>query len=369
MEPSPSRPVTYLTAQWDPMPFRLRNRLKTFAAVVLAATVVAGCDGPQSALDPSGPEARQLANLFWTMAIGAACVWLFIAIITVFVIGRARSHRERWGNGLIWGGGVILPVAVLSVLLPFAFGVMVDLRTEPGPAAMKVEITGHTWWWEVVYEAPGVSDRVVAANELRIPVDRPVEVTLRSQDVIHSFWVPAWGGKMDLIPGRTNRTVIEADEPGVFRGQCAEYCGAMHAWMAFAAVAMEPDAFDAWLTAQAAPYRPARTADPVDTNLPFRPGLASDPAEREGLVLFLDSGCGACHTIRGTSADGELGPDLTHVGSRLTIAAGLLPNNVGTLAGWIANAQGLKPGNEMPSFNTLSGRELRTLAQFLSELD
>ena len=341
--------------------------------VLAASALAAGCDGPQSALDPGAPAARTLADLFWIMTIGAAAVWLFVGFITVFVIVRARAHREHWGNGLVWGGGVVLPVAVLSVLLPYAFIVMVDLRAEPAPGALKVHITGHTWWWEVAYDAPGLGGRVISANELRIPVDTPVEVSLTSADVIHSFWVPALGGKMDLIPGRINRTVIEADTVGEYRGQCAEYCGEMHAWMAFQAVAMEPDAFEAWLANEAADFR-AEAGSPQEenTNLAVVPGLAETAAldeDDDGLELFLDSGCGACHAIRGTAAAGQIGPDLTHVGGRLSIAAGLLPNNVGTIAGWIANAQGLKPGNKMPSFNTLSGQELRTLAQFLSELD
>jgi len=350
----------------------MESRIPTGIALAASAFLVAACDGPQSALDPGAKAARTLADLFWIMTVGAAAVWLFVGVITVVVIVRSRARRERWGNGLVWGGGVVLPVAVLTVLLPYAFMVMVELRAEPGPGAMKVHITGHTWWWEVAYEAPELGGRVVSANELRIPVNTPVEVTLASADVIHSFWVPALGGKMDLIPGRVNRMVIEADTVGEYRGQCAEYCGQMHAWMAFRAVAMERDAFDAWLRKEAADYRAEPAARQENTNLAVVPGLAdaaTADADSGGLALFLDSGCGACHAIRGTAANGQIGPDLTHVGGRLTIAAGLLPNNVGTLAGWIANAQGLKPGNKMPSFNTLSGRELRTLAQFLAKLD
>lgn len=348
-----------------------RISLPAGAALAASSLLLAACEGPQSALDPKAGAARTLADLFWVMTIGAAAVWAFVAFVTVFVIIRSRAHRERWGNGLVWGGGVILPIAVLTVLLPYAFMVMVEVRAEPEPGTMQVHVTGHTWWWEVAYDAPGVG-KVVSANELRIPVDTPVEVILTSDDVIHSFWVPALGGKMDLIPGRENRIVIEADTAGTYRGQCAEYCGQMHTWMAFQTVVTERADFDAWLANEAQPYRPEPVAAQEDTNLAVLPGLAdaAAPDDRaDGLALFLNSGCGACHTIRGTEANGDLGPDLTHVGGRLTIAAGLLPNNVGTLAGWVANAQGLKPGNEMPSFNTLSGRELRTLAQFLSELD
>ncbi len=333
-----------------------------------------GCNfvvpGQQSALDPAGHHARLLFDLWNVLWIGAAAIWLVVAGVTVFVLVRRRSHPERWGNVMIWGGGVIFPVAVLSALLPYSLWVMTELRAEPTEPAMRIEVIGQTWWWEVVYTMPETGERVVSANEVRLPVDRPVEVVLTSRDVIHSFWIPALAGKLDLIPGRVNSYVIEADRVGLFRGQCAEFCGASHAWMAFAVLVMEEEAFDEWLEAEAAPYRlPLEATDTGPSPAPIVDAAGTaQSVERAGLALFLDNGCGACHAIRGTAADGQLGPDLTHVGGRLTLAAGLLPNNVGTLAGWIANAQQLKPDNRMPSFNTLSGAELRTLAAFLSGL-
>jgi cytochrome c oxidase subunit II len=204
----------------------------------------------------------------------------------------------------------------------------------------------------VRYFPPGADEPVVSANEVRLPAGRPIEVLLRSTDVIHSFWIPKLAGKTDMIPGRVNRMVIQAEAPGVFRGQCAEYCGGPHALMAFYAVAMAPGEFEPWLEQEA---RPAR--------IPKEAFLA------EGRELFLASGCGACHTIRGTPADGQFGPDLTHVGGRLSLGAGILPNNVGTLAGWIADTQHLKPDNLMPSFNIFSGAELRALAAYLESLE
>lgn len=338
--------------------------------IAMAALLITACEGPQSALDPAGPHARYLADLFWVMAVGSGIIWLVVAAITVFVLVRSHGHPEVWSRVLIWGGGIILPVAVLSVLLPFGFWVMADLRAEPSTAPIRIGVTGHLWWWEIHYDAPELGGVVESANEIRIPVGEPVEFVLESPGVIHSFWVPALGGKMDLIPGRTNTLVLEADRPGIYRGQCAEFCGASHAHMSFYVVAMERGEFDAWLAREAAPYRPSLPAlDAEGTNLPFAPVPAQAAEEPEGLALFLEAGCGACHTIRGTPADGELGPDLTHVGSRLSIGAGILPNNVGTLAGWIANAQALKPDNQMPSFNTLPGEELRAIAHFLSELE
>jgi cytochrome c oxidase subunit II len=180
------------------------------------------------------------------------------------------------------------------------------------------------------------------ANEIRVPVGRPVELQLKSADVLHSFWVPALAGKLDMIPGRTNVLRVRADRAGEFRGQCAEYCGGPHALMALFVVAEDPQRFEEWTQRQ---RRPAQAANPS----------------------FI-SHCGACHTVRGTAAVGTRGPDLTHVGSRLTIGAGLLPNNAGALAGWIASSQHLKPGNLMPSFEAFSGKELRGLAAYLESL-
>jgi cytochrome c oxidase subunit 2 len=193
--------------------------------------------------------------------------------------------------------------------------------------------------------------RVVGANEIRIPVGRPIEFVLKTRDVIHSFWVPSLAGKLDMIPGHTNAYRFAAERPGIYRGQCAEYCGAQHALMAFYVVAMTGEDFDAWYAREAKP-----AAEP-DT-----PFLA------RGKTLFLETGCGACHVVRGTPADGRLGPDLTHVGSRLSLAAGTFPNNQGTLAGWIASAQHLKPGNLMPSFGNLQGEELRAIAAYMESL-
>jgi len=189
------------------------------------------------------------------------------------------------------------------------------------------------------------------ANELHLPVGRPVRIQLKSNDVIHSFWVPNLHGKMDLIPGRETVLWLQADRPGVYRGQCAEYCGLQHAHMAFVVEALPPEEFVAWVAQrQQPPAEPAGTAG-------------------RGQQAFFRHGCAVCHTIRGTPADGQLGPDLTHVGGRMSLGAGILPNNVGTIAGWIAGAQHIKPANKMPSFNTFSGEELRAIAAWLASLE
>jgi cytochrome c oxidase subunit 2 len=325
--------------------------MRSWLAPLACLLVVAACDGPQSALDPHGPRARELADLWWIMAAGAVVIWLFVVGCAAYATRiQPGAHEDFAGTAFIVGGGVALPMVVLSSLLVYSFLLEREPVAIPGEA-LRIEVTGKRWWWEVRYFPPGTDEPVVSANELRLPVGQPVELSLRSTDVIHSFWIPKLAGKTDMIPGRVNRMVIQAETPGVFRGQCAEYCGGPHALMAFYAVAMAPDDFDPWLEREA---RPAR--------IPEADLLA------QGGELFLASGCGTCHTIRGTPANGQLGPDLTHVGGRVSLGAGILPNNVGTIAGWIAATQHLKPGNLMPSFNAFSGSELRALAAYLESL-
>jgi len=326
----------------------IATRLAPLACLLL----VAACDGPQSALAPQGPQAREVAELWWLMAAGAVVLWLFVVGCAVYATRvQPGAHEDFAGTAFIVGGGVALPVVVLSPLLVYSFLLAREPAATPG-AGLRIEVIGKQWWWEVRYFAPGADEPVIGANEVRLPVGQPVELSLRSTDVIHSFWIPSLAGKTDMVPGRVNRMVIQAETPGVFRGQCAEYCGGPHALMAFYAVAMAPGDFAPWLEHEA---RPARTSEE---------GLLA-----EGRELFLASGCDACHTIRGTPADGQLGPDLTHVGGRVSLGAGILPNNVGTIAGWIAGTQHLKPGNHMPSFNIFSGRELRALAAYLESLE
>jgi cytochrome c oxidase subunit 2 len=324
-----------------------RTRLAPWACLL----AVAACEGPQSVLEPYGPQARELAQLWWIMAAGAVVIWLFVVGCAIYATRiRPAVHENFAGTAFIVGGGVVLPVVVLSALLTYSFLLAREPVATPGDR-LRIEVIGKQWWWEVRYLPPGADEPVIGANEVRLPAGQPVEVSLRATDVIHSFWIPNLAGKTDMIPGSVNRMVIQADAPGEFRGQCAEYCGGPHALMAFYAVAMAPDDFAAWLEREA---RPARTPE--------------EPFLVEGRELFLASGCGACHTIRGIAAEGQLGPDLTHVGGRRSLAAGILPNNVGTIAGWIADSQRIKPNNKMPAFNTFSGEELRALAAYLASL-
>ncbi len=331
--------------------------------------------GMQSALHPApGSGAALIGELGWVLFAGATALFVLVMgllVRAVFSPGREVDER-RW----VLGGGVALPVTLLTVLLLYALavgGTLADM-TSRGPLrfvldcissgaralaaplaaddTVRIEVTGRQWWWDVRYWGPGAgASGVPLANELRVPAGRPVELLLRSDDVIHSFWVPALAGKVDMIPGRVNRLVLRAGEPGVYRGQCAEYCGGQHAWMALYVVVVPEPEFRTWLAGQA---RPVTVSD--------------DAFLRLGHDAFMRGKCVDCHTVRGTSARGTKGPDLTHVGSRLSLAAGMLGNHRGTMAGWIAGAQDVKRGNHMPSMNVYTGQELRALAAWLESL-
>lgn len=325
----------------------MRNRAWPSALTVALLTV--GCSGPQSTLVPAGPAAQSIHLLGLFMYGGAVVVTLLVLALMLAPFAR-RSHRPVPRRLFLWGGGVALPAITLTALIPFIAATGVSMR-EPVPAdGRRIVVTGHQYWWDVAYVRPDGLAPARTANEIRLPVGEPVEIELHAADVIHSFWIPALAGKTDMIPGRVNRMTIQADRAGVYRGQCAEYCGLQHAWMAFDVIATTPAEFDAWLGRLAGPVRAPEEA------------LA-----REGHQLFGDLGCGSCHRVNGVS-DGRLGPDLSTVGARLTIGAGMLPNNVGALAGWVASTQHLKPGANMPSYDHLQGRQLRAIAAYLESL-
>jgi cytochrome c oxidase subunit 2 len=261
------------------------------------------------------------------------------------VAGNALG--EAGEVGLVVVAGIAIPAVILTGLLVFAVRTLSALAAPPA-AAMTVEVIGHLWWWEVRYPDHGIT----TANEIHIPVGQPVQLQLASRDVIHSFWVPQLMGKLDLVPGRTNITWVEAAQPGRYRGQCAEFCGLQHARMAFLVIAEPPDQFAAWLEEQ---RRPA--TEPADPTLLM------------GARAFAREGCITCHVIRyGSGAVGTaVGPDLTHVGSRRTLAAGTLPNTQDTLARWIDNPQAVKPGSYMPNAS-MDPQSLRALAAYLGSL-
>lgn len=296
-------------------------------------------DGIQSALNPQGPSASAIAELTWMLVFGAAVIF----VVVMALAAAAVWARPRWlaSHGAILAGGIAFPAVVLTALLFYSL-TRAAAGMPSGPPDLRISLIGHQWWWQVIYLDDEGKEDFVTANEIRIPAGASVEIALRAADVLHSLWVPALAGKLDLIPGKDNRLRLAASAPGIFRGQCAEYCGGPHAQMALYVVAQESEAFEAWRAAQ---RRPAASAN----------------------ELFL-ARCAACHTVRGTPARGGLGPDLTHVGSRLSIGAGILPNNTGAIAGWIASSQHIKPGNLMPAFRHFSGEELRTLAAYVESL-
>ncbi len=312
--------------------------------------LLVACDGPQSALAPAGRDAERIAETFSWLASGAALIWIATIALAVYaVVGRRQHDRARTLRRFVMGG-VAASTAILTLLLVIGLRSMPDLLDPGDEHGPKIRVSGEQWWWRVRYEMPdGASFEL--ANELRLPRGRRVPVLLESPDVIHSLWVPSLAGKVDLVPGRTNRMAFEPTKTGVFRGACAEYCGVSHANMLLDVVVLEPSEFEAWAKAQQAP---AAKSEP-------------GPATR-GEALFSLHGCGACHAVRGTAATGRVGPDLTHVGGRVAIGAGILDNDVAGFEAWLARTKALKPDVHMPSFHMLAEPDLRALATYLDGL-
>jgi cytochrome c oxidase subunit 2 len=304
---------------------------------------------PQSALATAGRDAERIADLFIVMAAGALIIWVAVVVLAVYAIRARETYSERAANLLVIGGGVALPTVVLAALLAYGLPVLPQILTPAREGSLQIDVTGKQWWWRIRYER--AEGAIETANELRLPVGQRVNLRLVSTDVIHSFWVPSIAGKMDLIPGRVTHLALEPTRTGVFRGACAEYCGASHALMAFHVVVMERDEFDAWLAHQA---QPAQAPPHAEATL--------------GQVAFTANGCTACHTIRGIASTGAVGPDLTHVGSRLRIGAGTLPNGREALVRWIAQTDTVKPGVHMPEFRALPRGDLSALAAYLDSL-
>jgi cytochrome c oxidase subunit 2 len=320
--------------------------------VILAALPFPAAAGVQSALTPRGEQASLIAEISWVMFIGGTVIFLLVMVMLALALyGPPRLRALLSRRSLIVGGGVAFPVVVLTALLVYTLSTASFLVRAETPAAARIEVIGEIWWWRVRYLDSDGQPMFETANDIRIPSGLPVDFLLKSDNVIHSFWVPNLAGKIDMMPGQVNRLRVQAQAPGIFRGQCAEYCGSQHAKMMFHVEVLAPDDFQAWLAVQRQPAR-----EPTDARL------------QVGRQYFMHA-CAQCHAIRGTAAAGTLGPDLTHVGSRHSLAAGVLPNNVGAHAGWIAGNQHIKPGNLMPSFNQLSGEGLRAVAHYMESLE
>lgn len=299
-------------------------------------------------LSPAGAQALADAPLAWALLVGGALLFAGVmALLAWAVVGPARPvSPRRW----IVGGGLLLPLAVLG---PLQVANLRHLAGEPtAPPAWVVGVSGRLWWWELRLTDPRSGTVLHAANELHLPVGQPVRLALASDDVIHSLWVPALAGKVDLVPGRLQHLVLQAGQPGTWRGSCAEFCGEGHARMALHVVGESPEDFEAWLRNQARPAREPRTE-----------------LQRRGLRHFTELRCGACHTVRGVSSASLTGPDLTHLASRRHLGAGTVANDAAGLRAWLTGVQRLKPGARMPSFEHLDPATLDALVAYLGSLE
>jgi cytochrome c oxidase subunit II len=331
---------------------RLSAKLLIFAGCLLLLTA---CGGNQSALDVHGSSAVHLKHLIVGIVAVCSVIWMLVMIALIWALARPKqeqssvdARRERRLTTVVTAA-VGMTVVIISGLTIASFATTHAL-SEAKPGDLTIKVDGQQWWWQITYINSDPSRSFNTANEIHIPVGRNVRFQLEAGDVIHSFWVPSLAGKQDLIPGRSNELTIRADRPGVYRGQCAEFCGLQHSHMAVFVIAESPDDYAHWVDAQR-----QQAAD------------SSDQEVQAGKAVFMTKPCAACHTIRGTTALGTTGPDLTHVGSRQTIAAGLFDTTRGSLAAWIADPQTLKPGNNMPMV-PLSSDELRQVSAYLASL-
>lgn len=347
--------------------------------------------GRQSAFDTFGTEASWLAGLTWWMTLGGAVIFLVVAALFWFAIrAREGALTHRGGMRLVLWAGAVVPTLILFALLVTTLPAMRPLRA--APSDLRVSVQGEQFWWRIRYQ-PAAGAAVEDANELRVPVGRTVVLALTAKDVLHSFWVPGLAGKMDMVPGRTNTLVVRATRAGRFRGQCAEFCGLSHAFMAFDVVAMEPAAFDRWLATQpGAPYVPGTPhapplvrqpiggvgpEEPVGAPAvppaakmqasvpPLPPAPPGPPGTHPGAQLFAATGCGGCHAVAGQG--GRIGPDLTRIGERGSLAAGMQPMTRANLVRFIRAAPTVKPGARMPAYPHLSPAEAGAIADWLEQ--
>jgi cytochrome c oxidase subunit 2 len=338
------------------------REIRSWAATVVAAGCVvpdaAFADTPLSYLRSFGPKADWTASLTWGLLIISILVVVIFTALVIWAVFRSRApmvgpgpepQPHRISSFRIFGWGLGLTAFILAACVGWTMVTLAAIDRPSKPPVVSIEVTGSQWWWRVRYLNDEPTKNFDTANEIHIPAGEPVKVVLRSKDVIHSFWVPALSGPTDVVPGQINTTWLEARTPGTYFGQCAEYCGLQHAHMGLRVIADEPADFRAWRDNQMKLAEPPATGD-----------------AKTGLVVF-EQRCGACHAIRGTTAGGNYGPNLSHLTTRATLAAGTIPDNEGDLAGWIADPQQIKPGTRMPDV-PLSADELQSIATYLSSL-
>lgn len=325
------------------------------------ASLIAGCQRPQSTLYAAGPAAQRISDLSWMMVALFLAITVIMWVLIIVPLRRRRgSFTEHApidaGGGKAWigWGGFAIPVIILTFIFVVGLAAMARFPVHHGGAMSlepQIRLTGHQWWWEVAYLEGNTEQHFKTANEIHIPVGKPVDIELRSVDVIHSFWVPALHGKVDLVPGMSNYIRIQADRPGTYRGQCAEFCGAQHAHMGIIVVAEDAAAYEAWLQGQR-----QEAAEP------------DGPEAQRGRQIFLAGPCSNCHQVRGTRAGGTVAPDLTHLASRRNIAANSFPNDTAHLSAWVTRAQAMKPAAAMPNITQFEGQDLSALVAYLQQL-
>ncbi|MDQ8186560.1 cytochrome c oxidase subunit II [Pelagicoccus sp. SDUM812002] len=345
MPDEPSSQFTHFFGKLEPK----QKYGQTLALAPIALAVLSGCHGPQSALNPAGKGSAPIVDLTVWLTIGAAIVWFSVIGFAVYAIRlNPSAHNRRRARRLIIGGGAVVPTIVLTVMLSYGLSMMPEQLAPAPDGSQRIHVSGEQWWWRFEYELPS-GEFVETANEIWLPLDEPVEFLLNSPDVIHSFWIPSLGRKLDMLPGTETRLALHPLKEGYYRGVCAEFCGESHSLMAFDVKVVPRRDFDAWLERQ--------RSDAVIRSL-----------EQEGARTFTRNGCGACHTVRGTFADGSIGPDLTHFGSRESIGAGLFKNRKDNLEGWLRKTDTLKPGVNMPHYAMLSNAEIGAIADYLLSL-
>ena len=361
------QPQTFIAPARRPSVFRSFFRILASISLFFALT---GCRTALSTLNPDGPAAHRIANLSWIMTILFVVISLVMWILFAYAFYRRRGSLAEHepvesGGGQMWIviGGLVVPFIVLTSLFVAGLGLLSDFPIHGAQASalsrsqmaqrMKpnILVIGHQWWWEIRYLNDDPAKEFTTANELHLPAGEPVNIEVESADVIHSFWIPALDGKIDMIPGQPNYIHIVASRPGTYAGQCATYCGTEHSLMRLLAVVQTPANYQAWLANQLMP-----AAEPTT------------PQAKAGEQIFEGSACIACHTVRGTDAFGVLGPDLTHIGSRQMLASDVYPNTRAYLGGWITDAQSLKPGSKMPNMPQFSGTQLTDLVAYLRQL-
>jgi cytochrome c oxidase subunit II len=330
-----------------------RVALATGSMLLLSA-----CSGQQSALDPHGPDAEHIARLIWLFTGITGAIWFAVMVVLAIALLRRVPLRpdplvldvpaERRSTAVV-SAAVIGTALTVIALAALSFTSQRRLFAHENPA-VNIKVTGLQWWWNVEYEGDTPAQGFTTANEIYVPVGKPVTVKLNATDVIHSFWVPSLMGKMDLIPGQQNQLQFTASKPGIYRGQCAEFCGWQHAHMGLVIVALPPPLFDNWRNSQAAP-----SIEP------------DNDQRKKGADVFMSKACFMCHTIRGTEAGSRVGPDLTHFASRQSIASATLPMSRGSIAAWVLDPQGIKPGTNMPNVS-LAPDELDAIVSYLEGL-